>query len=193
MEANNYYYSQNGAQQGPVSKEGLKQAGITPQTQVWCNGMTDWTTAANVPALADLFAQSAPPPVQQQQQTQQYDQQVAPQYGQQTAPQQGQQYGQQQGNPYGNPTNYNQTNVNVGQALKPNGMATASLVCALIGLLLIPWLLGLLAIIFGIVGLTKSSTEYRGRGAAVAGLIIGVIDIAWGFVWVAIIANSHMF
>ena len=66
---------------------------------------------------------------------------------------------------------------------KTNGAATASLVLALVGLIIVPMLLGLLAVIFGGVGASKDAKQYRGQGAAVAGLIIGVVDIIWGIVW----------
>jgi hypothetical protein len=170
-----YYYTFDGAQQvGPVSKQELQQAGVNAQTQVWADGMPAWVVAGQVPALADLFPVGSPPPMQSP---------PAPQ-----VPQAPQQYAQQAAQP-----NYNQTNINVNQAQKSNGAATAGLVCSLIGLLLFPWLLGLLGIIFSIVGLNKSTEEYSGRGAAVAGLIIGIIDILWGFVWFAVLANMRIF
>jgi hypothetical protein len=56
-----------------------------------------------------------------------------------------------------------------------NGFAIASLVCSLVGILLL--VIGpLLGIVFGIVGLTQiPRLGQRGRGLAIAGLTIGVI------------------
>jgi hypothetical protein len=60
-----------------------------------------------------------------------------------------------------------------------NGWAVASLVCGL--LLCIPGIAGLLAIIFGVLGIKQSNQlAGRGRGLAVAGLILGVLAlIGW--------------
>lgn len=41
---------------GPFSLEQLREQGITPDRLVWHDGLTDWTPAREVPALAELFA-----------------------------------------------------------------------------------------------------------------------------------------
>jgi hypothetical protein len=60
-----------------------------------------------------------------------------------------------------------------------SGMAVASLVCSLVGLIPCFWFLqimGVLGIIFGAVGLGQTkSGERGGRNLAMAGLIIGII------------------
>jgi hypothetical protein len=63
---------------------------------------------------------------------------------------------------------------------KPNGWAISSLVCGILGC--IPFITGVLAIIFGIVGIKKSSDPQRGgRGLAIAGLVLGLVSIVlWG-------------
>lgn len=71
--------------------------------------------------------------------------------------------------------------------LRSNGAATAGLVLSLVGILIIPFLFGLMGLIFSGVGLSKPKQTYKGRGAAVAGLIIGIIDLIWGFFWFALI------
>jgi hypothetical protein len=81
-----------------------------------------------------------------------------------------------------------QNNMYIGK--KANGAATAGLVLSLIGLLIIPFLFGLLGIIFSGVGLSRNREEYRGHGTATAGLIIGIIDILWGFIWINIIVDA---
>jgi hypothetical protein len=61
-----------------------------------------------------------------------------------------------------------------------NGMATAGLVCGILGLVLFwlfGWILSLLAIIFGAIGIGKARQVGRGRGAAIGGLVCGVIGI----------------
>ena len=65
-------------------------------------------------------------------------------------------------------------------ATKSNGPAIASLVCGILGC--IPILTGLLAIIFGIVGLKKTrDPQVGGKGLAIVGLVLGVLSIAgWG-------------
>ena len=63
-----------------------------------------------------------------------------------------------------------------------SGMAIASLVCSLVGVIPCFWLfqiMGLLGAIFGFVGLKQTkSGERGGRGMATAGLIIGIVLVA---------------
>jgi peptidylprolyl isomerase len=102
-----------------------------------------------------------------------------PGYGPQPfgAPQPGypnQPYGAPYGATYGAPPGYNPFTP------KPsNGVATASLVVGIIGLLtcwiFIGGLLGLIAGILGIVGIKKAKEVSTGRGMAMAGLILGVL------------------
>jgi hypothetical protein len=50
-----YYFIQNGQQMGPFTLEQLRAYSITPDTDVWCEGMTNWAKASTVPSLAPLF------------------------------------------------------------------------------------------------------------------------------------------
>lgn len=61
-----YYILENGQQYGPFNIEQLKKRGITINTQVWREGMAQWTCVKNIPKLID-FAQpplpgETPPP-----------------------------------------------------------------------------------------------------------------------------------
>jgi hypothetical protein len=59
-----------------------------------------------------------------------------------------------------------------------NGMAVAALVVGLIGLVLFGVVMGILAIIFGALGIGKANKiGGKGKGMAIAGLILGVVDI----------------
>jgi len=61
-----YFVAVGGQQTGPFDMQALASqaaAGrLTPQTLVWTQGMAQWTPAAQVPALAGIFA-SVPPPL----------------------------------------------------------------------------------------------------------------------------------
>ena len=61
-----YYIFENGQQYGPFTVEQLKKRGITINTQVWREGMTQWTCAKNIPELIDIaqppLPGSTPPP-----------------------------------------------------------------------------------------------------------------------------------
>ena len=82
----NYWIIVNGQQKGPFTIEQLRWQKITPQTDVWGDGMPNWTKASQVPELQSLFTAGAAQPSQQaaapqQQQTQQqYQQPVQQQY-----------------------------------------------------------------------------------------------------------------
>ena len=75
-----------------------------------------------------------------------------------------------------------------GQPQPGNGMAVTGLVLGIIGLVLcwIPflgWLLALLGVIFGALGVSKANKiQGRGKGMAIAGLVTGVIGLLLGIV-----------
>lgn len=50
-----YYLFINDEQRGPYSIEQLAEMGITPETEVWTEGMADWKQAGDVPQLTALL------------------------------------------------------------------------------------------------------------------------------------------
>ncbi len=73
-----------------------------------------------------------------------------------------------------------------------NGMATAALTCGIVGIL-IAWMpfvvvmgigLGVLALVFGIKGMQRSSTSGSGRGVAIAGIVMGSLTLLTAIVGV---------
>jgi len=71
---------------------------------------------------------------------------------------------------------------------KTYGLATASLVIGIFGLIFswIPFfglILGILALVFGIVGINKinKNTTLKGKGLAITGIVLGIITIIIGF------------
>ena len=62
---------------------------------------------------------------------------------------------------------------------KVNGLAVAGFVVSLVGLFCFGWLCGILSIVFSAVALKQIPAKNQGgKGLAVAGLVIGIIDIA---------------
>ena len=62
-----YYIVENNQQAGPFTLDQLAAKGITPETNVWTDGMSNWTPASQVSELQSLFApqpQYAPQPQQ---------------------------------------------------------------------------------------------------------------------------------
>lgn len=60
------FYLHNGTEQeGPFYISQLKKKGITGKTEVWYEGLSDWTSADQIDELKVLFTQSAPqlPPI----------------------------------------------------------------------------------------------------------------------------------
>jgi hypothetical protein len=58
------FYLHNGTEQeGPFSKSELKEKNITRKTEVWYEGLNDWTNAENVDDLKNIFNTSSPPPI----------------------------------------------------------------------------------------------------------------------------------
>ena len=63
---------------------------------------------------------------------------------------------------------------------KTNGMALTGFICSLVGLFLFPFPFPFLAIIFSAIGLEKikeDPTKWKGKKMAIAGLIIGIVEI----------------
>jgi hypothetical protein len=59
---------------------------------------------------------------------------------------------------------------------KTSGAAIGSLICGILGC--VPWVTGLLAIVLGIVGIKNTKDPLtRGRGLAVAGLVLGCVSV----------------
>ena len=73
---------------------------------------------------------------------------------------------------------------------RSNGFAIAALVCGLVGLFLFGVVLGVLALIFGIIGLRRANAGASGRGMAIAGIVLGVIDIIVYIVLVAYVVKN---
>jgi hypothetical protein len=65
-----------------------------------------------------------------------------------------------------------------------NGLAIAGLVCGLVGLIVVPVILGPLALIFGGVAWSRANRGANHRGMAIAAVVLGVIDLV---VWVVVV------
>lgn len=66
---------------------------------------------------------------------------------------------------------------------KMNGMAVAGFITGVLGIFVLPTLLGALGIIFSAVGLVKvlkNPDIYKGKGLAIAGLICGIVALVIG-------------
>jgi hypothetical protein len=59
-----YYVIVNGQQQGPMTREQLREMNISSETLVWYDGLKEWTPAGQAPETADLCSgqQTTPPP-----------------------------------------------------------------------------------------------------------------------------------
>ena len=58
------YYLHNGTEQdGPFDVSDLKSKGIKEKTEVWYEGLADWTTADQIDELKVLFQKTTPPPI----------------------------------------------------------------------------------------------------------------------------------
>ena len=58
------------------------------------------------------------------------------------------------------------------------GFSIASMVLGIVGIFVAPIPCGILAIVFGAIGLKKG-----GKGFAIAGLVLGIVDIVLGLIW----------
>lgn len=81
-----------------------------------------------------------------------------------------------------------QVNGNAG-AGKTTGTAIGALVCAIVGLIILPLPMGILGVSLGATGLNhiKTFPNDKGKGLAIAGIVIGIIDIVW---WVFVVITK---
>lgn len=95
----------------------------------------------------------------------------------------------------------NLDNNNGGQMMAPasNGMATGALIMGIIAAVLawiplinvLAWILGILAIIFGIIGIVKAGKmNGLGKGKAMTGLILGILAIVFFYVSYMLLASA---
>lgn len=143
---------------GGQAAYGQQQQGYGAQQQQQAYGQQ--------PAYGQQQQQYGGYPAQQQQQY------GAPQYG---APQ----YGAQQYGAPGGPVGYYSYPQQAGTGAS-NQAAIWGFVCSLVGLLCFGPIFGLIALILGIVGLNASKVSGRGKGLAIAAIIIGILDIVFG-------------
>ena len=74
---------------------------------------------------------------------------------------------------------------------KNNALAITSLVLSLIGLVVFGIPCGIGAIVTGIIGLVKFKPEKeKGKGMAIAGIVVGVADIIMVLIFIGIKATS---
>jgi hypothetical protein len=171
--ADEWFYTQNGQQCGPVDfsqLQGLASSGsIHPNDLIWKQGMPNWAAAGTVTGVFGAAPSSPQPPPQAY---------APPPPAQQGFPQ-----------PGGYPLNYPQ----IQQSSPHIGMAITSMVLSLIGLLCLGIITGPLGIIFGAIALSgmNKSGDNRGRGMAVTGLVVGILDIFFGIAWFMYFLNHR--
>jgi len=85
---------------------------------------------------------------------------------------------------YAGQAGFGQEGYSLPSMTRTSGAAIASFVCGLV--MCVPGITGLVAVITGIIGIVQTGKpEVRGRGLAVAGLILGMISLAgWGLLGV---------
>jgi len=175
-EATWYYAAGGQQQQGPTTVEALvgmiQQGQLTSGDLVWREGMESWLPVSQVAELYGHTTAAPPSPRWQQPPAQSMPQALNPAAGYPAAA---------PGTPY-----YQDPSLaNYGTTGKSyNGMAIASFVLSLVGLLFCGVVLGIVAIILGAVALNgmKTSGNRQGRRLSLAGVIIGVLDIIAGIV-----------
>jgi hypothetical protein len=79
------------------------------------------------------------------------------------------------------------------QPPRGNGLATAGMVCGIIGIFFANFILGPLAIIFGGVGLSRANKGAPKRNQAIAGIVLGIVAIVVYGILLAVLVNNHHF
>ena len=92
-----------------------------------------------------------------------------------------------------NNTQPNYNNVVQGGTRKVNGLAVASFVCSMVGIVVFGIIMGILAICFGAVGLsrTKYFPEESGKGFAITGIVVGIIEVIIMIFYFVTVRNTY--
>lgn len=83
-----------------------------------------------------------------------------------------------------------------GAAPQDNGKATAALVVGILGVVCVPLIASIVAIVLGVQAkneIDRSNGAQTGRGKAVAGIVLGWLGIAWVVLWVLAIFAFGLF
>jgi hypothetical protein len=166
-----WYYSENGQQRGPVAREALEQictgGHVRPGDMVWTAGMATWQPAGQV---SGLFGSGSAPP-----------------------PHPGNASGASLG--YATPGNYGAP-PSIGQDagmrwLLPVGRSPWAIVAGYFGLFAVLFIPAPLALIFGLIafGDIRRHPERHGMGRAVFGIVMGLIFSV--FLVLFLIARLH--
>lgn len=88
--------------------------------------------------------------------------------------------------------NFNNQQVNSGYQGKTSGIAIGGFVCSLIGFWVFGIILGIVSISLGAAALNHMKTfpEEKGKGLAIAAIVIGIIDIIGAIVGTALLAGD---
>lgn len=91
-----------------------------------------------------------------------------------------------------NNTQQNVNNVVQGGTKKTNGLAVTSFVCAMVGIVVAGLIMGILAICFGAVGLSRSKyfPEESGKGFAITGIVVGIIEVIIMIIYIVTVRNT---
>jgi hypothetical protein len=164
-----WYYSKNGVQLGPISDSEIRakfaSGEILVTDLVWREGMRDWLPTAQVPELApqsSLHPAASPIP---------------------SVP------GGVVNSPYSSPAYGGGAFPGGAMAPPTSGLAIASMVCGILGLVTCLLLPGIPAVICGHMALSQMAApgaRIGGRGMAIAGLVMGYIAVILGLVGVVL-------
>jgi hypothetical protein len=168
-----WYYSKGGQQSGPVSEDQMRQMVASGQVGgpdlIWRDGMANWLPVSQVPEFGGGGAPAAA---------------AAPAYG---APQP--QYGQPA------PVGYGGYGPPPGAMGGPSAAkdAQTAMICSIVGLVCFGIILGPIGLIKGLNAKKKMAAtgNFEGQGMATAAIIIGIIDIVFFIIFVAVRLGSH--
>ncbi|PZS14037.1 MAG: hypothetical protein DLM57_15315 [Pseudonocardiales bacterium] len=74
-----------------------------------------------------------------------------------------------------------------------NGLAVTAMVLGIVGLLVLGVILGPLAVVFGLIGLRRANGGASGKGMAIAGVILGIIDTVLSLTLAIVLSRSGGF
>jgi hypothetical protein len=186
-----YFFADGEQRRGPLPLEELRNFPLQPQTLVWREGLQEWTALKNVPELWAIFAEKFSTPAAEYETNAQGPVQgkVAPGFG---VPQTGFLRDETGTLAYDTP--------NPGQTA--SGMAIASMVLGIVSMVIwcVPLLsilsipCAILAIIFGFIARGKvKRKEAGGGGLALAGLILGFVNVGLMAVFILMFAGIMFF
>lgn len=70
-----------------------------------------------------------------------------------------------------------------------SSVALAGFICSIVGLFILPLLLGIIALVLGIIGRNQDNISKKSKNQATTAIVLGIIDMLWNFIYIGFLVG----